>query len=74
MVRDTADSIYHPAGTCHLDTDEGAVVDHLSMHVHGTTGLRVAVASIMPTLVAGNTNGPTIMIGERAAAPIAASN
>jgi choline dehydrogenase len=57
-----------------MGTDEGAVVDPISMRVHGTSGLRVADASIMPTLVAGNTNGPTTMIGERAAALIAASN
>ncbi len=73
LVRETADSIYHPVGTSRMGTDDGAVIDPVSMRVHGTTGLRVADASIMPTLVAGNTNGPTIMIGERAAALIAAS-
>jgi choline dehydrogenase len=73
LVRATADSIYHPVGTCRMGTDADAVVDPLSMRVYGTTGLRVADASIMPTLVAGNTNGPALMIGERAAALIAAS-
>ena len=71
LVRATADSIYHPVGTCRMGTDIGAVVDPRSMRVHGLAGLRVADASIMPTLVAGNTNGPAIMIGERAAALIA---
>jgi choline dehydrogenase-like flavoprotein len=57
-----------------MGTGDGDVVDPISMRVHGTTGLRIADASIMPTLVGGNTNGPAIMIGERATALIAASN
>ncbi len=70
LVRQTADSIYHPVGTARMGTDAGAVVDPMTMRVNGISGLRVVDASIMPTLVGGNTNGPVIMIAERAAALI----
>jgi choline dehydrogenase-like flavoprotein len=65
-IRQRADTIYHPAGTCRMGVDAGAVVD-LSLKVHGIENLYVADASVMPTLVGGNTNAPCIMIGERAA-------
>jgi choline dehydrogenase len=65
-VRDTAITYHHQVGTCRMGTDEAAVVDPL-LRVHGVEGLRVADASIMPTVTTGNTNAPSIMIGERAA-------
>jgi choline dehydrogenase-like flavoprotein len=66
FIRRKAESIYHPAGTCRMGHDEDAVVDD-RLCVHGIAGLRVADASIMPTLVGGNTNAPVVMIGEKAA-------
>jgi choline dehydrogenase len=65
-VKQAAETTYHPVGTCKMGSDPMAAVDS-RLRVHGISGLRVADASIMPTLTSGNTNAPSIMIGERAA-------
>jgi choline dehydrogenase len=68
-VGDISTTIFHPVDTAAMGSGPEAVVDH-ELRVHGVDGLRVADASIMPTITSGNTNAPSIMIGEKAAAMI----
>lgn len=68
--RQRADTVYHPTSTCMMGPDVGTSVVDARLRVHGTAGLRVIDASIFPTITSGNTNAPTVMVGEKGASMI----
>jgi choline dehydrogenase len=73
FLREECETGYHPIGTCRMGTGPNAVVDD-QLKVHGLEGIRVADASIFPTMPSGNTNAPSIMVGEKAADLIKSSS
>ena len=72
-LRAEALTVYHPVGSCKMGTDPMAVVDPATLKVRGVDGLRVADASVMPKLIGGNTNAPSMMIGQKASEMILGS-
>ncbi len=73
LIRNNADSVYHPVGTCKMGNDNMSVVDH-ELKVRGVVGLRIADCSIFPNLIGGNTNAPAMMVGEKASDMILGKN
>ena len=66
FIKDNAWTVFHPCGTCRMGiSSQTSVVDN-RLRVHGMTGLRIADASVFPTITTGNTNAPSIMVGEKA--------